>query len=134
MRAFQGDIAVEGDEYMTVQVSYRCTNTARRTHFLVGMVRQVVESDTVPARLVYGYRGDIGGTQFATCTGKRVRETLQFPLSAYSVRADPDLAPGPVDFSFSIERRGTPGVGPGWYTLYSTLTISHGVTAIDADS
>lgn len=136
VRYYQGDVSVSGDEYVTVRVSYRCTNSARRTHYLVGGVTPVVEAPAEAPRFVYGFRSDTGGLKAATCTGQRVRQTLRFLFSGNSAAAgaDPDSAPGPADFFFSIERRGAQGVGAGWYDLYHVTLADHGVTVLDGGS
>ena len=136
VRYYHGDVNVTGDEYITVRVSYRCTNTTRRTHYLVGAVTPIVDADTVAPLFVYGFRSDTGGTQKATCTGQRVRQTLKFAFSGNSAvaGADPDSAPGAADFFFSIERRGAQGVGAGWYDFYHYVAVGHGLTVIDSGS
>jgi len=98
---------------VAVRVTYRCTDTNKTWHYIVGSISQY-DSDAY----TWGYRNGPGALVRAACTGKVVTKTYLYTRSNNTPQ--PALYGGKANFRFSIEARGGPGTPGGWYVTTGT--------------
>lgn len=103
-----GSAHARADGNLSVQLTYRCTNSATVVHYLIIRAEQPNRS-----AFVAGYRNDSGGLVKADCTGRRVNRTYQLRPSLWLPPQPP--VNGPAKLSVELHSKGSLDIG-GWYT------------------
>ncbi len=95
------------DGNLSVQLTYRCTNSAKVVHYIIIRAEQAAD-----AAFVAGYRND-GGLVKADCTGRWVNRTYKLQPTLWRPPAAP--VNGPAKLSVELHSKGSLDIG-GWYT------------------